>query len=178
MLKNITLGVAVLALILAGFSFTKDSVVKETIREIAVGAAAGPDHYVHENFNAGMTVGGRVATTTALATWTTQASDLNGTPTYWDILGNVNTTVSLSATSTHAYIPRVGDTAKLYVRNASSTAASTVIFAAADAGLDLQFAEATGGDLTLNGLDFAELTLIRESANLVSVLFNEFTEGD
>ena len=171
-------GIAIVALIFSFVAITKDSKVVNTVREIAVGGSAGPDHYVHENFNAGMTVGGRLATTTALATWTTQASDFNGTPTYWDVLGNIDTTISISATSTHAYIPNIGDTAKLYLRNASSTAAATITLAAVDANTDLQFVEATGGDLVLEGLDFAELTLIRESNYLVSVLFNEFTEGD
>ena len=177
MIKNITLGIAVLALILGGFAFTKDSVVKETIREIAVGGAAGPDHYNREYFNSGLTQGGRVATTSTATTHTMIAADLNGTPSYIDWLPNINTTVSLSATSTHEYIPNVGDVAKIYWRNASSTAGATITLAAVDAGLDLQKNEDTA-DLAINGLDWAELTLIRESINLVTVIMSEFIEGD
>jgi len=171
---NITIAIAVVALIVGLFGAFSGSTVVEKV----VGASAGPEYSNRQFFNAGSTNGGRVATTSVAATYTTNATDFNGTPTYIDWTPNLNTTVSLSGTSTHAYVPNVGDVATVYLRNASSTAGATITLAAADANLDLQFVEATGGDLVLNGLDFGSLTIIRESASLVTVLFNEFTEAD
>jgi len=49
--------------------------------------------------------------------------------------------------------------------------------AAVDANLDLQKNEDTA-DLAINGLDWAELTIIRESGYLVTVIMSEFIEGD
>ena len=143
-----------------------------------VGAVTGPKSFDHAFFNSGITVGGRVATTSTGATVTLVSKDFQQTPSYIDWQPNINITVSLTATSTQALVPKVGDVAKVMVRNASTTAASTITFAAANANVDLQFAEATGGDLVLNGLDWAELTFIRESDYLVTVLFDEFTEAD
>lgn len=172
MLNKISLVIAILALIVGGFAFTtKDSVLK-------VGANPGPEYTARQFFFAGSTSGGRVATTSAAATYTLVAKDFNGTPTYIDWLPNVDTTLSIGATSTHQYVPRVGDVANVYLRNASTTAGATVTLAAVDSGVDLQYTEATGGDLVLNGLDWGVLTFIRESDNLVTVLFSEFTEAD
>ena len=147
-------------------------------KQEVLGAVAGTQVPYRTFFNEGLTFGGRVATSSTAATYTTNARDFNGTPTVIAWTPNVNTTVSLSSTSTFAYVPKVGDVARVLVLNASTTAASSITFAAVDANLDLQFVEATGGDLVLNGLDWAELTLIRQSSSKVSVLLNEYTEAD
>jgi len=174
--KVLFLTVAVLIIIaIGGYSFPKGETVVEKL-----GASSGPEHFDRQSFRSGSTDGGRVATTSpeGATAYTTASKDFNGTPTYIDWLPNNNITVSISGTSTHQYIPNIGDVATVYLRNASTTAASTITLAAVDGGVDLQYTEATGGDLVLNGLDFGSLTLIRESANLVTVLFNEFTEAD
>jgi peptidoglycan hydrolase-like protein with peptidoglycan-binding domain len=151
----------------------------EASQGLTLGAAASAtDFPKHASFNQGITVGGRVATTTTAATYTTAEKDFRGQQSYWDVTPNLNTTISLTSTSTFPLVPNVGDIARVIVRNASSTAGATITFAAANANVDLQFSEATGGDLVLNGLDFAELIIIRESALLTSVIFNEFTEAD
>lgn len=174
--------VAVLALVLSGVSLlsTPEAVTERVVErvETRLGADSGPEKQERQLHRAGTTVGGRVATTSTAATYTTAAADFAGLGTYLDWTPNVNTTVSISATSTHRLVPNVGDTAKIYLRNASSTAASSITLAAANANVDLQFTEATGGDLVLNGLDWAEITLIRESAYLTTVIFSEFTEAD
>jgi len=141
-------------------------------------AASATDFQKHVFFNSGITTGGKVATSSTATTYTTAYRDFSLTPSVILWTPNVNTTVSLSATSTFGYVPRIGDVSKVYLLNASSTAGSSITFAAADSGVDLQFTEATGGDLVLNGLDWAELTIIRQAANKVSILFNEFTEAD
>ena len=143
-----------------------------------LGAVSGPDVYFHMFLNGGVTSGGRLATTSTAATYTTIQKDFNGLPTYVDWTPNVNTTITFNATSTHGYVPNVGDVAKVYLRNASSTATATITLEAQNASVDLQYAEATGGDLILNGLDWGELTFIREAANTTTIIFNEFTEAD
>lgn len=165
--------IVVIAIAIGGYVFPKGN----TIVERVVGASAGPEHTERQSFLSGSSNGGRVATTTTAATYTTDARDFNGTPTYIDHLPNVNTTISLSSTSTFAYVPKVGDVATIYWRNASTTAASSITFAAVDANLDLQDNE-DSANLALNGLDIMEITLIRESNNLVSALLNEYTEAD
>lgn len=143
-----------------------------------LGAVAGTDVYYRTFFYSGITQGGRVATSSTATTYTTNVKDFLNTPAVVAWTPNINTTVSISATSTFNYVPRVGDVAKVWLQNASTTAASSITFAAADSGVDLQTTEATGGDLVLNGLDWAEFTFIRQSATKVTVIFNEFIEAD
>jgi len=170
----LTVTLVVIAIIaIGGYVFPVRQVTQQTL-----GAFVGPEITDRIFVRSGVTAGGRLATTSTASAYTLAPTDLRLSPTYIDWTPNVNTTISLTSTSTFPYVPQVGDTAVVYVRNASSTAASTITFAAANANVDLQFTEATGGDLVLNGLDFASLTFIRESENLVTILFNEFTEAD
>lgn len=145
---------------------------------LTLGAVSGPDVNFRIFLNRGVTSGGRLATSSSKSTYTTDEKDFRTTPTYLDWTPNLNTTISISATSTHAYIPNIGDVARIVFRNASSTAASAITFAALNANVDLQFVEATGGDLVLNGLDFAEIILVREDTFKTTVLFQEFIEAD
>lgn len=168
--------VAILVIAIGGYVFPTQS-VKESVDGV-FGAFAGPDVQNRVFFGSGATSGGRLATTSTATTYIMASNDLNLSPTYIDWTPNVNTTISLTSTSTFPYVPKVGDTATVYIRNASSTAGSSITFAALNGNVDLQYTEATGGDLVLNGLDFASLTFIRESENLVTILFNEFTEAD
>ncbi|HCC04989.1 TPA: hypothetical protein DEP58_01625 [Patescibacteria group bacterium] len=166
--------------VLAGavyFNQNQVNVVTEDGEKIVVGSQVSNEHLDRQFNKAGSTDGGRLATTTSVATYTTTARDFDGAPTYWDITPNLNTTLSLSSTSTFEYVPNIGDVAKVYVRNASSTAGATITLAAVDANLDLQKNEDTA-DLAINGLDWAELTIIRESGYLVTVIMSEFIEGD
>lgn len=142
------------------------------------GATNGPFVPFRTFFASGLTSGGKVATTSTATAYTTDVKDFAGTPTTILWTPNINTTISLSSTSTFPYVPQVGDVANVYLLNASTSAASAITFAAKDANLDLQFAEATGGDLVLNGLDWTKLTIIRQSALKVTVIFDEMTEAD
>lgn len=175
--NNIALGLSVLAILLVIMAGGEKTVVERVV-EKTVGAQPGTEQFERNYFRAGLTEGGRVATTTTASTYTTAIADFPRSLTYYDWTPNVNTTVSISATSTRNLIPNVGDVATVYFRNASTTATATVTFAAVDAGVDIQYTEATGGDLVLNGLDWAKLTLIREAGDLVTVIFSEFTEAD
>lgn len=179
-MKDLIIGViAVAALVVGGFAVTRDpgQIIVPTQEQSFAGS--GSEFGSRVFFKEGATVGGTVmATSSTATTYTITAADLNKAPQVISWTPNVNTTLSISASSTRAYVPNVGDTAEVYFRNASSTAAASITFAAADAGVDMQFTEATGGDLVLIGLDWAKVTLIRTSTHLVTVIFDEMTEAD
>lgn len=169
-----TVGISLVVVVLALLVFPRVTNISNPVL-----GGSGQDVSARQFFQGGATFGGVVAaTTTTAATYTTSPRDFGGAPTVISWLPNVNTTVSLSASSTREYIPNVGNVATIYLRNASTTAAASITLAAVDAGVDLQFAEATGGDLVLNGLDWAKITLIHTSTNLVTVIFDEMTEAD
>lgn len=173
MTNKIHLAITAVLLVVVGFVLFGKADVAPSL------GAAGQTQSGHAFFGDGVTIGGTVfSTTSTAATYTVTATELSRTPQVIQWLPNVNTTLSISATSTFAYVPNIGDTAEVYFRNASSTDAATITFAAAGDGTDLQMAEATGGDLVLNGEDWAKITLIRGSRNLVTVIFDEMIEGD
>ena len=174
--KDYVFAVGILLALFVGVNFPIGG--QTTIERVVQGT--GQDFDAHQFFRGGSTNGGYFATSSTATTYTLTSADLkdhtviNWTP-------NVNTTISFDATSTRALVPNVGDSMSVYFRNASSTAASSITFAAEDLGVDLQFAEATGGDLVLNGLDWEKLTFIRNSGvgvSQVTVLVDEMTEAD
>jgi len=121
--------------------------------------------------------GGITATSTTNATETLLASDFD-VENFIDYTPNLNSTLTLPATSTlSTFIPNAGDMRRVIFRNASSTVAATLTLAAGT-GIDLQFVEATGGDLVLNGLDIGEMTFIRETDTDIIALWNEYTVAD
>jgi hypothetical protein len=175
--KNILTSLAVsVVVVILGFSFWGGRT--NTVVEKVVVGGAGQGQSARVFFYGGATFSGAVATTSTATSYTTNARDFFNQPTVISWLPNINTTVSLSSTSTLGYVPNVGDVATVYFRNASSTDAATITFAAVDAGLDVQINEGTGGDLILNGEDWAKLTIIHTSQHLVTVIMDEFIEGD
>lgn len=173
----VTVGVSLLVSLAVVFLFpnTVTTIVKEADKTVS--AVVGPDVSFRMFFKAGLTEGGYLATSSTAATYTTRTSDFAGRPSVIAWTPNVNTTVTFASTSLYEYVPSVGDVANVYLLNASTTAASSITFDA-DSGVDLQFAEATGGDLVLNGLDWEKLTLIRKSTSVVTVIADEMTEAD
>jgi len=136
--------------------------------------AAGSEFSSRVTLLDGVSVGGTImATSSTAATYTVTAAELSRAPQIINWTPNVNTTLSIGATSTLVYVPKVGDTAEIYLRNASTTLASTITLAAVDANTELQHAEATGGDVILNGTDVAKITLIHRSQFVVVFIFDE-----
>ena len=172
-ITNIIVGIVAVVALFVGFT-----AYSRTSGITTAKGSSGTEHSFRESFSNGASFGGISATTTSIATYTTVAKDFASLPTVISILPNLNTTITLSGTSTLGYVPNVGDTAEIYIRNASTTAAASITFAAADAGMDLQFAEATGGDLVLIGLDWEKVTLIHTSQYLITAILDEMTEGD
>lgn len=172
--KNLGVALVVIFVIatIGAYLFPKAQVPQEPL-----GATPGPQSDAHQYFLGGSTDGGRAATTSTARTYTLNAKDVAGLPTYIDWFPTNGITISLSATSTFDYVPNIGDVAVIYIRNASTTAAADLTIAAVDSGVDLQKNEDVA-DLTVLGLDWARLTLIRESLHLTTVLFDELTEAD
>lgn len=174
-------GVLVVAVLgLLGVSAFKNTTVtvNNPAPQVLGGSGSGQDSYARQFFREGLTQGGYAATSSTATAFTTTATEFGKQPVVIAWTPNVNTTLSISATSTFAYVPSVGDVAQVYFLNASTTAGSSITFAAAGTGTDMQFAEATGGDLVLNGLDWAKVTLIRKSLHQVTFIFDEMTEAD
>jgi len=143
-----------------------------------LGSAAGNTFEQRMFANQGATQGGALATSSTASTYTLTAKDLKKTPSVVLWTPNVSTTISITATSTYDYVPKIGDVATVYMRNASSTAASTITLAAANTQVDLQKGNYTGADLVIDGLDWEKLTFIRKSALTVTVFAESMTEGD
>lgn len=184
MQNKLTVAGVIVAIALSAVGlFTGDTnIVNPTeVREV-VGASAGPDFSFRSFFKEDITEGGYYATSSSKATYTlTEAELRNKNVIKWT--PNRDVTLSIGATSTYALIPNVGDSFTTYLRNGSSTAAATITLAALNTDVDLQFAEATGGDLVLAGLDWAKVTFIKNSNTLtdnskVTVIFDEMTEAD
>jgi len=126
------------------------------------------DYYNVEN-------GGYVASSTSNAAVTLPFSIFDGNN-YIDYTPNIDTTLTLPASSTMStLIPDVGDNRTYLIRNASSTAVATITLAEGT-GNDLQILEATGADLVVEGLDVAELKMIRKNDTNILYLFKEYTE--
>jgi len=145
-----------------------------------LGAMPSPDVYQHMNFHAGVQSGGSYfATSSVAATVTLQAFQFNLEKTFIDWTANLDTTLTTMATTSMDFmnIGNVGDERSYWFRSATTTAATTITFAAGT-GVDIQFGDATGDDLVIDGLDLAKLTFIRKNDTDVLLLMTKYTEGD
>lgn len=181
MKQNVIWGVVAVALLVVGVNFPLNgTTVTERVIQQVVGS--GQTDSAHKFFSSNATLGGYYATTSGvtLSAYTLTGDTLRDKSVVaWT--NNHDITISIGATSTFDLIPAVGDTATVYFRNASTTAASAITFAAKDTSVDLQFAEASGGDLVLNGLDWEKVTFIRNAltgVSAVTVIVDEMTEAD
>lgn len=179
MSNKFTVTGVVLALVLGVVGLFVGNVTNPVV-ERTIERVGGQSDSFHKFFEAGVTVGGNsIATTTTKSTYTLVASEITD-KSFLSITPNVELTLSLGATSTYAMIPRVGDTFKMKIKNASTTAASTITLAAADTSTDLQKNEDTA-ELAVLGLDWVELTFVRVAqtgAGHVAVFMSEFIEAD
>jgi hypothetical protein len=133
-----------------------------------VGGASGPVNYDRNFFLAGSTNGGYVATTSGLiATYTTEEKDFRQTPTYLVWTPNLALTVTITATSTFPYVPNVGDTAVVLIKNATTTAGT--ITWSAGSGLTLTKSEDDAANTTAYTAT-AKFTFIRTSTLTVTAI--------
>lgn len=146
-----------------------------------LGAVTSPTFTQRAYFNAGYNYGGTAyATSSTAATYTVPANTFGRDVYMISWTPNVNTTLTLPATTSASFINIVGitpgESREYILYNASSTAAASITLAAG-AGIDLQKNEDTA-DLAILGLDMAKLTFIRKPNKDVMVLMEEYQEAD
>ena len=157
--------VSVIAVLGLFFPRSVETVVEKTIERITeLGAAAGPDHFVHNRFFDNISVGGSVfATSSTASSYTLTTAELNRDRKIslisWTV--NVNTTLTTMASTSAPLVGlRPGEFYSVLFYNASTTAASTATFAAGT-GVDLQ--EDEGETVIVNGLEIARLTFLKKA---------------
>lgn len=195
--------VAVVGLILGSIAFNKASepveVVKSVVEkgdrgpvgpqgpagrngkdaDIRLGAAAGPDFYNEIIAFDNITVGGRVNSVATTATaYTLTANEINAriltvTP------NGASLALTLPATSTlGAFIPVVGQTKQLLVRNATTTAGIQVTFVGATGTTLKRFSTSTPIVITgdTDAANYAVLTFVRRAVGNIDVFFQAVTD--
>lgn len=136
-------------------------IVERTIEKVA---GSGQVESFHKYFRANATIGGNSLSTTTgvtLSSFTLSRNELGEDTKIIRINPSVNLALAIGATTTGALVPNIGDTAVVYLKNASSTVASTLTLSAVDASLGLNPSEVTGSDLVLSGLNWARLDIMR-----------------
>ena len=151
---------------------------QQSVDEGMLGANPGPTKTERQYFLAGYQSGGeRYATTTTAATYTLVNAEFNGNKTYIDWNTGINTTLTTMASTSMDWLGyAAGDERSYWFRSATTTAATTITFAAGT-GVDLQKNEDTA-DLAVNGLDVAKLTFIRKADTDVLLIMTEYIEAD
>lgn len=129
---------------------------------INLGANPGPDFYDHLVFKQGFTTGGTaLATSTAESTVTMTSATLRPEITYISWTVNLDTTVTTMASTSAPFSNlAVGEKLEVLVYSATTTAATTLTWAAGT-GVDLQ--EDEGETVIQNGLEIARLTFVKKA---------------
>ena len=149
--------------------------------DISFGAASGPDHYFHNRFLANYSVGGQNYATSSTATSYTLTTgdgfpaDRETSYISWTVNeGNATLTTMASSSAPFADL-KVGESYSVDFYSATTTAATTITFAAGT-GIDLQ--EDEGETVVLNGLELARLTFLKKADTDVIMLVEAFQVGD
>lgn len=164
MKDKLSVGIAIIALVIAGFAFLANNVEVIKERVVEVPASAGPVKYNHQSFVGNFSVGGQVyATSSTASTYTLTTTELrNNRETSlisWTV--NVNTTLTTMASTSAPLVGlKTGESYSVYFYNASTTAGATATFAAGT-GVDLQ--EDEGSSVIVNGLEIAKLTFLKKA---------------
>jgi len=150
---------------------------QQSVDEGMLGANPGPIKTERQYFYAGYQSGGeRYATSTTAATYTLVNAEFNGNKTYIDWNTGIDTTLTTMASTSMDWLGHfAGDERSYWFRSATTTAATTITFAAGT-GVDLQHGDATGDDLVIDGNDLAKLTFIRKADDDVLLLMTKYTE--
>lgn len=142
--------------------------------EVKLGAAAGPDFYNEIFLFDNMTVGGKVNSVATTATaYTLSAAELNAriinvTP------NGASLTLTLPGTSTlGSFVPQVGQTKEVFIRNATTTANVNITIAGGTGTTLKRFATTSPAVITgdTDAANYGMLTFIRRSVGNIDVLF-------
>lgn len=144
------------------------------------GADAGPDKYNHQRFLSNFSVGGgqNYATTSTEATFTLTTdqfpTDREDGLITWNA-GLDTTLTTMASTSEPFRSLKAGESYSVYLHSATTTAATTITFAAGT-GIDLQ--EDEGGTVVVNGLELAKLTFLKKVDTDVFMLVEPYQVAD
>lgn len=175
---NVFLSVAVLVIATLGYLGYKDLSQRPPL-----GANPGPSFYDPLEFNGGVQYGS-VNSTSTPASMTLRLSDIQNFDTVVinPTGANSDKTLTFFASSTAtAWLPKVGNRQETCFVNATTTAATTITFAAGT-GIDLETASSSPTDLTLLAGNVACFQFIRASSTSSTFDINasmvEYTNGD
>lgn len=177
--KNFIWGaVAVIVLVIGvNFPLNGTTVVEKVTNN--VGAAAGPDVYVHTNFLEGMTDGGTVfSTTTTSATGILTAAQMEKAKLF-RFLGSATAeayTITLPASSTMASVLKNPGDYRTWVFENGYTAAATTTTIEAGTGIDLQ--EPDGQNVVIGINNYAFLTCFKEASTDIVCRVDETIPAD
>lgn len=167
--KNIAIGVLVLVLVVLGYSYANNQ----------TGANSGTDHYNMEYFLSGLVIGGeRTATSTTGTTVPLRNADI-AKASLVDVTLNIqDATLSMPASSTITFLPRVGDTRTIFIRNATTTATMDLTISG---GTGVLLKKATGTDVAIvqgdtDGANFARVEFIRKANSDIEALLTIFND--
>ena len=171
-IKYIVSLIVVLVIAIGGYNFPKGNTVVDRVIE-KVGAIAGPDIFDALRLGGGVTYGS-VNSTTTPAAMTLRVEDVMNYDTVIVRPTGAASTLTLtffaSSTAPH-WLPKAGDTQRTCFMNATTTAASTITFAAGT-GIDLQTASSSISDLILSADNSACFVFTRKSQ--VSTITNAY----
>lgn len=175
--QKFALGVSVLALVVGLFAImTSGNVTRVT--EQVVGASAGPEHGVHQFFNAGLTDGGGVQVLSPVngaITLTRSQMDRAKVITFVASTTMPALTATLPASTTFP-LPNAAGSYRTWVIENPFTAAATTTTIAAGTGVDLQ--EPDGQNVIVGINNYAFLTCFRERSSDVVCSVDETIPAD
>lgn len=158
MLNNAITAVVVGAVAVLGFVFGMST----NQPAVNVGAVPGTDHYSHEWFAKGITVGGGVLATSSIGAATYTAAQLTSNRLIVHTAASA-LTVTLPASSTLAnFVPNAGDTRVLYI-----SPVTTLITLAGGTGTELNTASSTKN---INAGGLGRLEFVRKANKDIEVL--------
>ena len=179
MKDKIVTGGVIIALALSGLAFFggTDGIDGIDGRDGRVGAQSGPDHYSTQYFQDNFYVGdGSYATTSDVAAATLTAVELDCDVSYVSFNAGLNITLTTQASTSQPFKNmRVGQSCSTLFYSATTTAATTITFAAGT-GVDLQ--EDEGGTVIVNGLESARLTYVKKADTDILLVVEPYQVGD
>lgn len=152
-----------------------NAVYQQVMEKLPFGSS-GQDESFPKNFLSGFFSGGRVASSTTSTTGTLLAATLENATTLDYTLNLADVTLTFPASSTIGFMRSPGDTKVFYVRNATTTAAMDITFAA---GTGLNYKKATSTKVLVGDTDggnTARVTLIRQSDSDIDMVVEQFLD--
>lgn len=151
-----------------------DQVVNEV--KTKLGALSGPDIYFPVSLNSGVVTGGEYATSTSGAQMPLLAPSIENISTIRATLNVQDATLTFPASSTIGFMRNPGDTRVYWVKNATTTAAMDITFAA---GTGVNFKNATTTKILIGDTDggnAARVTLIRQADTDIDMYLELFVD--